>query len=217
MKSEKDKLIVAALLERHGQTFSHQLEISLERNMPASLFQWLCAALLMSARIPSQRALQAAAALKEAGWTTAKHMADSEWKDRVKVLNSVGYARFDKSAARMLGKTAELLLDKYHGDLRKLREKAKHHPASEKRLLTEFKGIGNLGADIFLREVQLVWKELYPFADRKALDAARQLGLADTAEGLAALVPRQDFPRLIAALIRVSLLDDLATIAGRKG
>lgn len=215
--SENSPQIVASLLERHGQTFSCQLGIRLERNTPAPLFQWLCAALLMSARISSKSALRAAAALKAAGWTTAEHMADSRWEDRVRVLNAAGYARFDESTARMLGDTAALLLDRYRGDLRKLREAAGHDPTAEKRLLTGFKGIGDLGADIFLREVQLVWPELYPFADRKALDAARRVGLPGTPDGLSGLVPRRDFPRLIAALIRASLSDDLATIAGQAG
>jgi hypothetical protein len=39
----------------------------------------------------------------------------------------------------------------------------------------EFKGIGDAGADIFCREVQIVWDELYPFADRKALATASKL------------------------------------------
>ena len=215
MKNAGHKPVVAALMERHGRTFCEELGINLERNTPAPLFQWLCAALLMSARISSQNALRAAAALKEAGWTTAQRLADSRPQDRVRVLDGAGYARFDESAARMLGETAKLLLDRYRGDLRRLREAAGHHPAAEKRRLTEFKGIGDVGADIFLREAQLVWPELYPFADRKALDAARQLGLPDASDKLAELVPRHQFPRLVAALIRASLSHDLGTIAGR--
>jgi len=205
------------LLQRHGQTFCEELDIDIARNTPAPLFQWLCAALLMSARIPSKLAVRAAAALKAAGWTTAERMTRSRWEDRVKVLDGAGYARFDESAARMLGETAELLLDRYRGDLRNLREAAGHDPAAEKRLLTEFKGIGDLGADIFLREVQLCWDELYPFADKKALDAARRLGLPDTADALALLVPRPEFPRLVAALIRASLSRELEMIAARAG
>lgn len=207
----RDRL-VAALLARHGRTFSDQLRIDLAKGTPAPLFQWLCAALLMSARIYSERAVQAAAALKQAGWTTAQRMAESRREERVKVLDNAGYVRFDESAARMLGDTAELLVSAYGGDLRKLREKAGRDPVAEKRLLMEFKGIGDLGADIFLREVQLVWGENYPFADSRALDAAAHLGLPHTPEGLADLVTREDFPRLVAALVRASLTGDLDEI-----
>ncbi len=209
MNGETEKPVLASLFDRHGRMFSEELGIDLMRGTPAPLFQWLCAALLMSARIPSERAMQAAGALKDAGWTTARHMADSRWEDRVKVLNGAGYARFDESAARMLGETADLLVSDYGGDLRRLRERAEYDPANEKRLLQEFKGIGYVGADIFLREVQCVWGELYPFADRKALETSEKLGLPETPGGLAALVSRKDFPRLVAALVRAALAKDL--------
>ncbi len=75
-----------------------------------------------------------------------------------------------------------------------------------------FKGIGNLGADIFLREVQLVWDELYPFADRKTLETATKLGLPETPDGLAALVSQKDFPHLVAALVRAGLAKDFDEI-----
>ena len=40
-------------------------------------------------------------------------------------------------------------------------------------------GVGDVGADIFLREVQVAWTEVAPFADERALGAARDLGLPD--------------------------------------
>ena len=61
---------------------------------------------------------------------------------------------------------------------------------------------------IFLREVQAVWPEVYPFADPKALSAARALGLPGDAQDLAELVPPGDFTRLVAALVRSGLAKD---------
>lgn len=202
------KALAAALLDRHGTTYAGDLGIDLAANTPAALFRWLCASLLMSARISSPIALKAARALADSGWTTAEAMAASTWEERVKVLNHSGYARYDESTARMLGDTVQLLIDEYDGDLRQLREKAGREPQQERRLLKAFKGIGDVGADIFFREVQVAWKELYPFADRKALAAASKLGLSDTADRLASLVAREDFPRLIAALVRTELAKD---------
>ena len=89
-----------------------------------------------------------------------------------------------------------MLLDRYQGDLRKLREAAGRDPQEERRLLEEFKGIGDVGADIFMREVQLVWDELYPFADRRGLSAAARLGLGDDAQALSALRRSSRFPAL---------------------
>lgn len=202
------KALAAALLDRHGTTYAGDLGIDLAANTPAALFRWLCASLLMSARISSPVALKAARALTDSGWTTAEAMAASTWEERVKVLNCSGYARYDESTARMLGDTVQLLIDEYDGDLRQLREKAGREPQQERRLLKAFKGIGDVGADIFFREVQVAWKEFYPFADRKALAAASKLGLPDTADRLASLVAREDFPRLIAALVRTELAKD---------
>lgn len=207
--------LVSALLEIHGSTYADELGIDLSQNTPSALFRWLCATLLMSARIPAGNAMRAASALADAGWTTARTMAGSSWRQRVDVLNRNGYARFDESTARMLGEDVEMLLDHYGGDLRKLRERADRDTAEERKLLKEFKGIGDVGADIFFREAQTAWDELHPFADRKALEAAETLGLPKTAEGLSKLVPKADFSRLVAALVRTELGKDHDAIRDR--
>lgn len=51
----------------------------------------------------------------------------------------------------------------------------------------------------------LVWDELYPFADRRALHAASDLGLGNDAQTLARLVDPPKFARLVAALVRCEL------------
>ncbi|MBZ0164641.1 MAG: hypothetical protein K8H74_18250 [Notoacmeibacter sp.] len=206
--SDNDRAIAGALLRLHGTTYTAELGIDLSGNTPEMLFRWLIAALAMSARIGSAQALKAARALFNAGWTTPEKMAASTWRQRVDVLNASGYARYDESTARMIGDTVALLQSAYHGDLNALREKAGHDPQAERRLLKQFKGIGDVGASIFLREAQAAWDELYPFADGKALAAAAKLGLPATAQGLARLVPRADFPRLVAALVRTELAKD---------
>ena len=43
------------------------------------------------------------------------------------------------SMSERLEETAKLLLEKYDGDLNKLREAAKSKPAAEKKLIKEFK------------------------------------------------------------------------------
>ena len=205
MAKPSRQAIIASLLGRHGRTFAQELGIKIQGNTPSPLFRLLCAALLFSTRISADLAEQAARALANEGWTTPQKMAAATWEERTRVLNRSGYARYDESTSRMLGETAQLLLDRYRGDLRKLREEAGRVPTQERRLLREFKGIGEVGVDIFFREAQAVWEELFPFADRKALQGAKELGLPTEAGQLSSLVAPRDFPRLVAALVRMQL------------
>lgn len=206
MTTETD-LVLARLVERHGTLFSEELGLDLTQNTPSVLFRWLCAALLMSARISHETATAAARALSDAGWTTAERMAESKWEDRVRVLNGSGYARYDESTARMIGDTARRLQDDYDGDLRKLRAASENDPEGQRAALKAFKGIGDIGADIFFRELQTVWPEHYPRLDGKARGAARRLGLPDKAGRLAERVGRERFARLVTALVRADLAD----------
>lgn len=168
--------IVRALAERHGTTYAEELGVRVARNTPAPLFQLLCAALLRSARISFHVAVDAARAPWANGWTTPDKMARSTWGERAYALNMAGYARHDERTSSLLGETCKLLLDRYGGDLRKLRAEAGHEPARERELLKRFPGIGDVGVDIFFREVQAAWEELVPFADTRALRAAKRLG-----------------------------------------
>lgn len=204
-----------AALAAHGRTFAQELGIPLSRDTPAPLYRWLVAATLLSARISHDIAIAAADALSNAGWRTPRAMADATWDQRTKVLNRSGYARYDERTSRMLGDGAAHLLDAYRGDLRRLRARADEDPAAERRLLKDFKGIGDVGADIFFREAQAVWPEHRPFADSKALKAAGKLGLPEDAKELARLVSREELPWLLCALVRIDLAKDYDAVRAR--
>jgi hypothetical protein len=196
--------ITRALLERYPRTYPEELGIP-RVDTPSGLFRVLVMALLMSARIRASIAADAARALSEHHWTTAARMTNASWEDRARTLNRAGYARYDERTSTVLGDTATLLLDRYRGDLRRLRDDAQRDPAQERRLLAEYKGIGDVGVDIFFRELQRAWPELYPFADQRILDTAHDLGLARDARRLTRLAPGHDFVRLCDALVRVRL------------
>jgi hypothetical protein len=70
---------------------------------------------------------------------------------------------------------------------------------------TGVQGHRDTGVDIFFREVQGEWDELYPFVDGRAAESAARLGLPRDGGKLADLVPRKDFTRLVAALVRAGL------------
>lgn len=207
--------LISGLLRRYGETYSSELGLDLSGNIPAHLFRWLCACLLMSAPISARLAMRATRALADKGWTTPAKLALSHWADRKSVLTAAGYARFDEKTATLLGELAEKIMADYDGDLRGLRERAHRDPLTERKLLKEFKGIGDVGADIFCREAQVVWKELYPFADDRTYAAARSLGLPEDVTYLSALVEPEKFPDFLTALIRADMAGETAASLGQ--
>jgi hypothetical protein len=202
------KAIVAAVLDEHGTTYAEEAGIAVEKNTPSPLFRLLCLSLLQSARISSDIAMRAAKGVAKRRWNTPGAMLGSTWKQRVDVLNDAGYTRYQERTSTMLEDTARLVDERWSGDLRKLREEADRDPAAERKLLKQCKGMGDVGVDIFFREVQVAWEELHPFADRRALASAKRLGVGTTADELARQVSRKDFARLVAALVRVELAGD---------
>lgn len=194
-----DKAVVRALLDRQERTYPAQAGIRL-RNTPAPLYQTLVLAILLSARIRADTAVAAARALFDAGLRDPRSMADASWQERVDALGKGGYRRYDERTSTTLGKGAELLLERYNGDLRRLREEA-----DPKKALLDIPGIGPMGADIFLRDVQCIWPEFAPYIDRKALDGARRLGLPDSPEKLGGLVAGRELPRLADGLVHAAL------------
>lgn len=205
MAGTSKRKIEDALLAEHGRTFCEELRIHVERNAPSSLFQLLCASVLFSTRIGAGAATSAMRALLDKGWTTPKKMDASTWRQRTDALNRAGYARYDESTSRYLGDLTGFLLERYKGDLRRLREEAGRDPEAERRKLRDFKGIGRVGADIFMREVQVAWDEVFPFMDKKAADSAERLGLSADPRRLARGRSPAQFARLVSALVRVDL------------
>lgn len=206
MRTPDPKLTVRVLLKRYGRTFAEDLGIDVETNQPSGLFCLLICALLFSTRISHYIASKSARILFNHGWTTPERMAATTWEQRVQALDEGGYVRYDERTSTMLGEAAQMLLDLYQGDLRNLRMASERDPARERHLLDQFKGVGGVAINIFFREAQLAWPELFPFADEKALASAKKLGLPADPQRLAALVrSRRDFVRLVSALVRVEL------------
>ena len=211
IREKIDKIITV-----YGQTFSDEICIRLPNDNPSAYYQLLNASVLFSARISHEISIHTARHLLESGLTTAEKVQQSSWEEKVKILDEGGYGRYDERTATFLGDIAEQVLAQYQGDLRKLREKANREPGSIRAALKAFKGLGDVGAGIFCREVQGQWDELYPYADRKSLQVAEKLGLPKDTHQLSELVPKKDFPRLIAALLRVDLKRDYELKGGEE-
>lgn len=208
--------LLERLLARHGRTYADELGIALHRGGPDELFQLLVGALLMSARIAAPIAVAAGRALTERGYTSPRRMLAASWQDRVDALGAGGYVRYDESTATYLADTSQLLLDRWDGDLRALRHEADGDRDEIHRLVQACKGIGQVGADIFCREVQHVWGEVRPFADRRSLATADELGLGRDAATLADRAGTDDLSRVTAALVRARLAGDVEVVRGDR-
>jgi len=84
---------------------------------------------------------------------------------------------------------ADMVLDNYNGNLEELRKAAGKDPEKEMKLIREFKGVGETAVNIFCREVQLLWDELFPFADQSTLETLSHHGIScSSAQEVADLV-----------------------------
>ncbi|MFH9413025.1 endonuclease [Streptomyces rochei] len=204
--------VVRELVDAHGRTYAEEAGIAL-KDTPQPLYRLLVLAHLLSARIRGSVAVATARALQDAGLSDPRRMADADRQERVDALGRGGYRRYDERTATQLGEAAELLNERWGGDLRRLREEADGEVGEVgevRRLLQEFPGIGPTGADIFLREVQRVWPEVAPCQDRKALQGAERLGLPKDPDRLVRLAGRTDPAVLAAALVRASVDEEVA-------
>lgn len=210
-----DKRLLRELVEAHGQTFAEEAGIKL-KDTPQPLYRLLVLAHLLSARIRGSIAVDSARELYEAGMRDPRRMADADWQERVDALGRGGYRRYDERTATQLGEAAELLTERWGGDLRQLRKEADGDVAELRRLLQEFPGMGPAGADIFLREAQRVWPQVAPYLDKKALSGAERLGLPKDPDRLVKLAGKTEPAALAAALVRASLDKEVAEDSLRR-
>ncbi len=204
--------LVRRLRKHAGMTYAAEAGISL-RDAPMPLFQLLVLCMLASKPIDATIAMRAARELFHAGLRTPNSVLTAERSTMIEAMGRARYVRYDESSASRLTDLANRVDTDYRGDLRLLARIAKPDAREAKVLLKQFAGIGDTGADIFLREVQDVWPWVRPYFDKRALDTAKELGLPRDAKKLATLSGRAVAP-LAAALVRVSLDDDMRDVIG---
>ncbi|MFC0505885.1 hypothetical protein [Micromonospora costi] len=207
ISSIEDKKRLVRRLAGSGRGFAEQYGFQVTNN-PSSLFQLLYLSLLLARRGDFRRAVDSAQALRDAGWDSAARLARSLHESRVRVLREAGQRGDVDALANTLGDLARTVVDRYRGDLRRLRAKAHYDARLERELLADLPGVDGQVVELFLREAQALWREVAPVADRRALAAARRLGLGRSAGDLAGLAGGGESERLawlVGALARVDL------------
>jgi len=152
--------------------YSEDLKINLSQ--PSGRFLWFLASILFGARISEKIACKTYRAFQEAGIDAPEKILSAGWDELVRILDAGGYVRYDFSTATKLINIMRALRERY-GSLEELYKKSSDTKDLENRL-KEFKGIGPVTAQIFLREMRGVW-DINPDVSNKALENAEWLGI----------------------------------------
>jgi len=204
---------IGRLIEAIGGRFSTALGIDLASKSSQEIFKWFLAAVLFGARIGESIASRTYQEFARRGVTTPQAILSTGWDGLVEILDAGGYVRYDFKTATKLLEIANKLEREYRGELNLLHERARDSRDLEAKL-QEFKGIGPVTANIFLRELRGVWEKAEPLPSDLALLAAQNLGLIETANSAQALeelrqlfrraAPRSyRFPDFESALVRL--------------
>ena len=159
-----------------GGRYSTQLGIKLGSGKPDEIFKWFLSAILFGARISESVAIRTFQAFEADGVISPEKIIQTGWDGLVAILDRGGYVRYDfKTATKLLG-ICQALLDEYDGDLNRLHEMAPDEKALEERVQNIGKGIGEVTANIFLREMRGIWPKVDSLPSDLAMGGARDFG-----------------------------------------
>jgi endonuclease III len=167
-KTLKQEKRLKVLIKEFGTPFSAALGINLQGAKEKEIFKWFLASVLFGKRISFRTAAKTYEQFKSCNILTPKAIADTGWDGLVKILDDGGYVRYDFSTASKLLDLVKRLQEKY-GSLTELHRQAEGPKDLEEKLM-EFKGVGPVTANIFLRELRVVWKKANP----EPLDLVKQ-------------------------------------------
>ncbi|MEA3255271.1 MAG: hypothetical protein U9Q22_05505 [Candidatus Altiarchaeota archaeon] len=150
MKNKK----IQTLSRKFPKTYSQELGINTEKNW-GEIFKWFIASLLFGKRITENTAKKTYREFRREGLLTPKGISEAGWDKLVEVLDAGGYARYDFSTATRLLDIMKGLEKK--GGLENLYKESENSRELEQKL-KEFKGIGDVTTNIFLRELRFMSK-----------------------------------------------------------
>jgi len=156
---------------------TYSKELGLDLSKPEDRFKWFLASILFAKRISADIARRTFLRFVEEGLTTPEAILEAGWDRLVEVLDSGGYVRYDFSTASNLLEIMGKLKREY-GSIDELHEVASDPRDLERRLM-EFKGVGPVCVNIFLRELRGIWSKADPKPSNLAVKVAEKLGLKD--------------------------------------
>ena len=154
---------------------SYSKELGLDLSKAEDRFKWFLASVLFAKRISAETAKETYLNFEQEDLTSPDAILEAGWDRLVEVLDSGGYTRYDFSTATNLLGIAKMLKEKY-GDLERLHAESSS-PTDLERRLQEFKGVGPVGVNIFLRELRGIWEKAKPKPSPLAVATAQKIGL----------------------------------------
>jgi len=178
--------MVLSVKEELSQLPTYSEELGLDLTKPEDRFKWFLASILFAKRISAEIAKRTYRRFEEEELTTPEKILAAGWDRLVQVLDSGGYVRYDFSTATNLLRIMRELKEK-HEDLDELHRESTNAKDLEKRL-QEFKGVGPVAVNIFLRELRGIWCKAKPKPSRIAVKVAQRVGVEEIKDYESALV-----------------------------
>jgi endonuclease III len=118
---------------------------------------------------------------------TPQRLLETGWKGLVKILDEGGYTRYDFKTADKLLEVMQNLSVMYNGMVSLIHEQAADSKELENRIRELGKGVGEVTANIFLRELRGVWEKADSNPTVLAILAASKLKIVKNATPAGAL------------------------------
>jgi hypothetical protein len=158
-----------------GGRYSAALGINVASNRGGEVFKWFLASILFGSRISGAIAERTYRAFEQARVLSPRAILDIGWAGLVQILDRGGYVRYDEKTATKLMLICAALLHRDAGDLRAIQREALEPRDLEAKIRQLGKGIGEVTANIFLRELRGIWPNAEPLPSRFTVSAARDL------------------------------------------
>lgn len=165
------------IVERVGGSYARQLGIDLRSGESGEIQKWFIAAMLFGARISETIAVNTYREFERASVLSRDRIVNAGWDRLVDILDRGGYVRYDFKTATKLLNVSRTLGAQYKGDLNILHERASDTADLVQRIRGLGKGIGDVTANIFLRELRGIWAKANPLPAARVIRAARALEL----------------------------------------
>lgn len=163
---------IQKLLQEFPKTYSQELGINLDEGWD-EIFKWFLASILFGKRISEEIAKKTYKEFERENLLTPEKISKAGWNKLVEVLDAGNYVRYDFSTATKL---LEIMKELKEKSLEKLYEESKNSEDFEKKL-KEFKGVGNVTINIFLRELRFLPK-VSPSVSKFVKLAAKNLNVS---------------------------------------